>query len=317
MKNILILLCFCLAGLSNGHAFGQVMGLPAEFGPHRWTAKVKVADEDGSPFVGANVSISYDVPPAGPDQPRYAEVKGITDANGMFSASHTDSSLGLAITVEKSGYYATHTGHQFYYDEKNRHPNFTLQLKKIGKPIAMYAKHLNTHVPALDNPVGFDFMAGDWVAPYGKGANTDILFSGHFDKHADGESDFTLTVSFPKVGDGIQEFTLPDAEKGSGLRSPHEAPLDGYQSQWVQTDNRKPGKPVETNRDQNRNYFFRVRTALDSNGNVQSAIYGKIYGDFMEFSYYLNPTPNSRNMEFDPSQNLVTNLPFDEQVRQP
>jgi hypothetical protein len=124
-------------------------------------------------------------------------------------------------------------------------------------------------------------------------------------------------VSFPKVGDGIQKFTVPDSEGVSGLRSAHEAPADGYQPQWVQTDNRKPGKPVETNRDPNRNYYFRVRTVLDSNGSVKSALYGKIYGDFMEFNYYLNPTPNDRNVEFDPKQNLLGGLESFEGVRLP
>jgi hypothetical protein len=181
----------------------------------------------------------------------------------------------------------------------------------------MYAKKLNTHVPALDKPVGFDLMAGDWVAPYGKGANADILFVGHFDKHVDGESDFTLTVSFPNSDDGIQEFTEPDAEIGSFLRSSHEAPPDGYQSHWVQADDRKPGKPIETNRASNHNYYFRVRTVLDSQGNILSTHYGKIYGDFMEFTYYLNPTPNDRNVEFDPNKDLLSGLPFDARVRLP
>ena len=49
-----------------------------------------------------------------------------------------------------------------------------------------------------------------------------------------------------------------------------------------------------------------VSTVLDANGNVKSALYGKIYGDFMKFTYYLNPTPNSRNMEFDPKNNLLS-----------
>jgi hypothetical protein len=190
-------------------------------------------------------------------------------------------------------------------------------LKKVGKPIPMYAKGINTHVPALDKPVGFDLMAGDWVAPHGKGVDADILFTGHFDKRADGESDFTLTVNFPKAGDGIQEFSIDRSQGNSGLQSPHEAPTDGYQPQWVQTDNRKPGKPIETNRDSNRNYFFRVRTVLDSNGNVKSALYGKIYGDFMQFRYYLNPTPNSRGVEFDPSKNLLQKLGPGEGVNVP
>jgi hypothetical protein len=72
------------------------------------------------------------------------------------------------------------------------------------------------------------------------------------------------------------------------------------------------------------NYFFRVRTILDKDGNIESALYGKIHGDFqldhhgnIGFTYYLNPTPNDRNVEFDPKQNLFKNLPSSEQVRQP
>src|SRR5208283_4458364 len=102
-------------------------------------------------------------------------------------------------------------------------PTATLVLKKIGKPIAMYAKWINTHVPAIDKPIGYDLMVGDWITPYGKGVNTDFLFTGHFEKLADGESDFTLTVSFPKPGDGIQEYLPSSVDKSSGLLSPHEA----------------------------------------------------------------------------------------------
>ncbi len=56
---------------------------------------------------------------------------------------------------------------------------------------------------------------------------------------------------------------------------------------------------------------------MDERGNIVSAHYGKIYGDFMQFSYYLNPTPNDRNVEFDPKQNLLKNLKSDEGVSAP
>ena len=70
----------------------------------------------------------------------------------------------------------------------------------------MYAKSVNLGLPVFEKAVGFDLMVGDWVAPYGKGINTDIFFTGHFDKHTEGESNYTLTVSFPNSGDGLQEF---------------------------------------------------------------------------------------------------------------
>jgi hypothetical protein len=35
------------------------------------------------------------------------------------------------------------------------------------------------------------------------------------------------------------------------------------------------------------------------------------------FTYYLNPMPNDRNVEFDPKRNLFTNLKPEEQVAAP
>jgi hypothetical protein len=114
MKIALKLLCSTLTFLTHGRAIGQAPALPDPFGPHQWTTTVKVAGEDSNPIAGADVAVSYDVP-ATPtaDQPRFGEIKGLTDGNGMFSTSHTDRSLGLAIIVQKPGYYVTRTGHQF------------------------------------------------------------------------------------------------------------------------------------------------------------------------------------------------------------
>jgi hypothetical protein len=72
---------------------------------------------------------------------------------------------------------------------------------------------------------------------------------------------------------------------------------------------------------------FRVRTKKDASGNITNALYGKIYGEFggyvdmrktmfrFNFTYYLNPEPNSRNMEF--GENLFKNLSPLEQVTAP
>lgn len=308
---MLILLCLVFSSLINGSVFGQVSALPATFGPHEWTATVKVIGEDANPVTGADVAIQYIVStPQGSDQPSYGEIKGLTDSNGLFSASHTDSSWGLGVIGSKADYYNTHIGHQFYFDEKNRHPAFTIILKTIGKPIPMYAKSITSiEFPVFNKAIGYDLMAGDWIAPYGKGVNTDFIFS---ENHVDAASGYTFVVSFPNNGDGIQEFNAPallqDAAAGqSDLRSLHEAPASGYQSQFVQT--RGP--------DPNRNFYFRVRTVLDTDGNVKSALYGKIYGDFMQFRYYLNPTLNDRNVEFDTKRNLLGGLQSFEAVSAP
>ncbi|HTY88067.1 MAG TPA: hypothetical protein VMB80_11425 [Candidatus Acidoferrum sp.] len=333
MKNTLIPLCLALVYLTIGCAFGQL--LPT----YKWAATVKVVGEDGAPVAGADVAVSYNILPApsDPNQKSYGEIKGLTDTNGMFSASHTDSSWSLGINIEKAGYYTTHIGHELYQpgqlDDKtvaaSRNPTIAVTLKKIGKPIPMYAKRINSEPVifkktgrppiAFTNSVGYDLMAGDWVAPCGKGQATDLVVTEAFDKKSVSDYDYKLTISFPNAGDGIQEFAVPETEKGSGLRSPHEAPADGYQSQLVRENFHHPGQAGKSDYDENRNYFFRVRTVLDSNGNVKSALYGKIYGDpdQMNFRYYLNPTPNSRNMEFDSRQNLFKNLPSLDQVSAP
>jgi hypothetical protein len=285
---------------------------------HEWRATLKVADEKGSPVPKASVKVSYYVKNTSVD------IQGLTDTNGIFVATRTTPTYNyveyaLALATDKAGYYGTRSKCDLGlpYDAFKWNPTITLVLKEIGKPIGMYAKSVNLGMPVFDKPAGFDLMVGDWVKPYGKGRNADILFEARLDQRAENDADYKLTVSFPKAGDGIQEFTVPDAEKGSGLRSPHEAPADGYQSQWVQSRSRKPGKPETGNLDANRNYIFRVRTVLDQQGNVVSACYGKIYGDFLQFRYYFNPTPNSRNIEFDPKHNLLGGVQAFEEVTAP
>jgi hypothetical protein len=282
--------------------------------PLPWTATVKVVDESGTPVTGADVEVGYYVTPP-PDQTVASEkIQGLTDTNGVFTASHADRSISIGFRAARAGYYSSTAGHTLFlpgqFDEAtvvaNRRPTVTLLLRRIGKPIPMYAKFLNLGMPVFDKPAGFDLTKGDWVSPYGSGAVPDIIFTAHREKRSEYDVDYKLVVSFPNPGDGIQEFSLSELEKTSALRSPHDAPADGYQPEWVQTSVRRPGQPVQTNRDEKRNYIFRVRTVLDEHGNVKSANYGKIYGDFLQFRYYLNPTPNDRSIEFDPSRNLFS-----------
>ena len=306
MKNLIFVILFSLI---INCALAQTT--PPE---RQWNATLKAIDETGNPVAGAKIQIGYDM--------STNVIVGLTDTNGMFTASHKGRSENLAFQAEKAEYYpfqmSYHMGRNYKPDKWN--PVQTVMLKRIIKPIPMYAKQVRTHVPDLDKPMGYDLMIGDWIAPYGRGVQADILFTAHFDKPDSNESDFKLTVSFPNKDDGIQEFIAPVyylGSQGSALRSSEEAPTNGYQPEWIQTDNRKAGQPVKTNRDLNRNYYFRVRTKVDDRGNIVSAHYGKIYGDFMTFCYYLDSTPNDRNIEFDPKQNLLTNLNEFEGVSEP
>ena len=75
-------------------------------------------------------------------------------------------------------------------------------------------------------------------------------------------------------GDGIQEFVGSGgpSTRGSELRSPQQAPENGYQSKLVKLSAWHPNRPATNNYDSlHLNYIFRVKTVLDGNGKVQSA----------------------------------------------
>jgi hypothetical protein len=167
-KTILTILSLALTFLNSGCAFGQGNALSFP-----WTATIKVVDEDANPVLGANVTVAYTLPPPPGQNPEeggnWGQVKRLTDANGIFSAAHTDSSPTLGIVVDKPGCYTTHIGHELYIpgqlDEQtvaaSRNLMVTLMLKKVGKPIATYARYVDGGPPVFNTPVGYDLMVGD------------------------------------------------------------------------------------------------------------------------------------------------------------
>ena len=303
MKNIIWAI---LIGMTISGAFAQTK--------HEWKVTLKVVDDDGQPVTSAKAGVGYYTNRVS------VSINGLTDTNGIFTASHSSYGGELGFAAEKAGYYTTRIPYLlgFDYNATKWNPVQTLVLKKIEKPIPMYAKGLNAQPPENGKPVGYDLMIGDWVGPYGKGINTDIIFTREYNKKSLQDYDYKLTVSFPKAEDGIQEFPVQYKNmEGSALRSSHEAPTNGYQSQIVKLNVSHPGQKLVFDYDENRVYLFRVRTAVDDRGNIVSTHYGKIYGDFMQFKYYLNPTPNDRKIEFDPKQNLIKGLKSGEGINEP
>jgi hypothetical protein len=235
-----------------------------------------------------------------------------------------------------SGYYSTVGNYQFTnaIDGKWQpwNPIIDMVVKPILNPIPMYARAVGAipnilKLPQQNTSIGFDLEAADFVIPYGKGTVPDFIFTlttkVPFVSYGQ-PFDISLNLSFSNKGDGIQSVIAP-LRQGCDFRLPRYAPESGYQPTLVQeTAIFSNGKSLNTQFNENQNYFFRVRTLLDEQGNVKSALYGKISGPIqfrkngrLQFTYYLNPTPNDRNMEFDPKKNLFTNLPILEQVTAP
>lgn len=232
------------------------------------------------------------------------------------------------------GYYANGITYQFTNVVNGKwqpwNPIVDLIVKPILNPIPMYAQNMGMMgfilmLPAKNTPIGFDLEAADFVTPYGKGTVSDFIFN-LTEKvpfvNSSQPFDISLNLSFSNKGDGIQSVIVPHNQ---GRVMPRYAPEGGYQSTLVQEIARYAnGKGLNNQINENQNYFFRVRTALDGQDNVKSALYGKIYGEIsfwgnqhLRFTYYLNPTPNDRNMEFDPSKNLFRDLSPLQHVKAP
>jgi len=259
------------------------------------TVKVTVVGEDGEPIPGAEVLVGF----VGYKNDKTE--KGPTNEAGVFEATGV-ADLRMLTRIKKEGYYET------VKDRLNRKEDhdLVLTLRKKINPIPLYAKRWEIITKNFNKKLGFDFEVGDWVGPYGQGKKTDIYFEISYTSKDIWNFDYRLEVSFPNEEDGIQPF---ETVKYSELRSPYQAPLGGYERKWLYLASRNGKKaPSKNNGVLGRNYWMRIRSRADDDGNLISAHYVKIYGEFPDLHYYFNPRRNDRNLEFDPGKNLFIGL---------
>ncbi len=249
-----------------------------------------------------------------------------TDKNGLAELETPSLRGSFAYgPYPKGNYYQVPSLHYQFKEVINGrwepwNPQLEIVVPRILNPIPLHARRVgfgpNVELPAL-GPVGFDLVVSDWVAPHGKGKRADFLFTHKVNLAAadmDAPFDSVFTITFANPGDGIQSRPAKAALRL--LELPREAPEAGYEPKLErQVSWAGKGTPMKTGMREGQNYFFRVRTVLDPNGKVISALYGKIYGDiafdaanspkgYVQFVYYLNPTSLDRNLEFDPKRNL-------------
>lgn len=295
-----------------------------------YEAKMRVVDDTGLPVQGANVAIEF----VAPRQDQSITHRGVTEGDGIFSAQGR-SLLEVYMEAKKSGRYEA----RVYGLSPKKDNDQSIVLPRIMNPAPLYAIRANPKVPAQNEWLGYDFEAADWVMPHGKGKVSDIRFKfrNEFKGYQDDIKNLAEEIAFSKRAyaarkeewteekfnltagkwDAELEISFPGEKEGlfeerrflaySQLKLPHKAPEEGYVPTWrYVSKNYSPS----TARD-NVGFFLRTRVKLDQNGNVVSANYAKIVGDIycahtgvLVFSYYFNPVPNDRNLEFDPKKNL-------------
>lgn len=258
----------------------------------------KVVDERGNPVEGASTfyivgTLSFDGSPT-LEGPR-------TDGSGLFSITGKRGP-NLSVRVEHDGYHMTGTAKQrFEYARKDYTPGnepppppressapavFVLKRKGVAEPL-MHHQRIKTKLPMNDSPVTIDARSGR----AGVGGNETISIS----MKSDGDKlplnefhpfDWSVTIEAP--GGGILERT--DAID-------FEAPEDGYVPH--QTINMPASLPRDAwKSDIQRDYF--IKFASGNYGRIRLNISGDKGRSIAEV--FLNPTPGSRNLEFDPAR---------------
>ena len=339
-----------------GLVSGLMFSFAAQAGDPIVQMSFRVTDDFGNVVTNAPVGISTFlrwIPGEGFGKDEHHNTSGTTDTNGLVTLELESKTGDVRYSVFAGGTYFDGTlkmkvcGVDYYRDSGGGmlftnsiggkwqpwNPTVNLVIKRVLNPIPMYAKTLRNlsppfQIPEYGKAIGFDLMKGDWVAPYGKGETEDFIFKMDCTLR-DGMTsdryqmyDASLTLSFSNDGDGIQPFYIHPM-RSSTLRLPRFAPESGYASNWVKTAYVHKDESHFENRE-DENYLFRVRTKRDKKGAITNALYGKIsgrlsfdYEKHISFTYYLNPTPNDRNLEFDPKQNLLKNLPWQAEVQEP
>ena len=293
----------------------------------------KVVDEERQPLSNASVSAAF----LGIGVNSVIQ-EGISDTNGEVRFIGATSIFGNAnFGVTAKGCYESIEVIKFKEIVAGRwqpwNPVVTAMVRRILNPIPMYAKQVEIKLPAENTLLCFDLEQGDWVSPYGTGQTTDFQFI--CSKRVSGWSDFdcSFVLVFSNKFDGIIENNNRFVDsKFHYPRFVPETDLFSTNLSFRITEDSKTRRhgdlDVFCGGNPEKSYFFRTRSKKDLNGNLIEANYGKIDGQFrfigaaaaeskIMFTYYLNPTPNDRNMEFDPKRNLLQNLKSTEEVRAP
>lgn len=290
--------------------------------------KVTVTEEDGTPIKNADTTITF----LGYTPRTTEKIQGQTNALGVFQASGNPP-LRMSVRIEKKGYYTTRSDRL----SKTKNHDVTFVLRNIKEPVPLFAKRFNSQLPDLGKKVGFDFQVGDWVAPDGKGKTVDIFFRADVFHNKEGKDSGKLEVTFPHEQDGIATVNEKNGYiTQSEMLIPHLAFKEGYSEkiQRVESGYQNEKKPHNTA------YFLRTRAQMVSedkyhfnyskfNDGIEFFMSGGVFLDgesrkkhpqevcVLTFTYYFNPTPNDRNLEFDTNHNLFIDLESTEQVSKP
>lgn len=277
--------------------------------------KIQVIDASDAPVAGAIVQ-GYFYQAQVVKSRGDGDYTGTTDAEGRVTLAGEED-IYVKLKVTKDGYYPSFREVVVRPVVFNPEETQLVLLKEQRNPIALHAKHaMFVREDLRDGQIyGYDLLAGDFVAPYGKGSINDLVLVYTRQQTDPFNYSWNLDISFTNDKDGLVpiKFGLSD----STFVSDYEAPAEGYINQWTLQESRAGvfSAPVG-NLDKTRSYYFRVRSSVDESGKIVGQ-YGKMYGELPAVVYYANPSSDDRNVEWNLQRNLLRSLRVTERPTAP
>jgi hypothetical protein len=251
----------------------------------------KVVDENGNPVVGATAKMSVADKPI-TDGAKYTR---ITDSDGLFSLTGLHGGA-VSVNVVKDGYYSSEQSRgmiRFGKFRSNSDPQIPtvssptiFMLRKMGESVPLVVKGVNKSIRKNGTPIEINLETGRTVAA-GQGHLRVEAWTKDQKKDDRGHYDWKVRISAPSGG-------LVERKDNFDF----EAPSEGYQPFDEIT---MPQNAERWNPQASRQYFVKL------DNNLYACIQFEMVagGDhFFSVTSYLNPTPGSRNLEYDPAKRL-------------
>lgn len=308
MKKIILFVLVLLAIYHNANA-----GITYEIARKGAQAKVvfKVVDQEGAAVQGAKIWGGFTT---GEMMNDYAIVDGFTDKDGLFVAENRCNEI-LRVDVKKDGYYPSEIRINFWQSksepivvEGKWQPYGETKeviLKKIKNPVRIGEfGRCSIPIPVYNQWVGFDLELREWVPPYGKGNYSDVMLKfGRELIHR--QTDFKMTMDVSFENNKYAGCYLMNVDSFSEKKTVYKADEN---ANFIPTmsfiQERHPGaKRIDNRIDKDSYLVFRTRTKVDEKGNLISAHYGIIRGEWAFFNsmlsagYLFNPISNDTNLE--------------------
>jgi hypothetical protein len=256
----------------------------------------KVVDQKDDPVPTARVGYSLldKFAASGSNSQTVADQKGYFEISGVKGAV-------LGVNVSKEGYYQIHnvSNQRFAYgmgpDGYTKSPPTkdnpaVFVLHKMGETEPLIRNEKNIRIPRTGNPVEINLATGRMVA-VGQGDLRVEAWTNDQAKNERGRYDWKCRISVP--GGGLVERKDDFA---------FEAAVEGYQpsEEIVMSADAERWNPQAS-----RQYF--IKLADNRYARIEFEMIAG--GDhFFSITSYLNPTPGSRNLEYDPSK-VVSSTP--------